>query len=243
MNSGSTGWFRGLDHDQEWIRGWISSTDPMSRRSRRTRVEPRSASPTVEAAPGRLRSPRSSPATSSTSSSATPAGRRGSRPARHALARPGVDRQGSRPRPTAHGDRAGKASSVTANTRRFQRATPEEPGGDEETVGARSEHNERWLMTLRCHEPADALRTQRAGEGLRSLDPWTDVRRDAAPGSAAPSIQPVARAGRAGRVLRLPSFRPRRVPPDGHAAVAATAPLQPQTPQNDRRQPDEGGAH
>ena len=54
------------------------STDPMSPPSRRTRVEPRSASPSAGAAPGRPRSPRSSPATSSASSSATPAGRRGS---------------------------------------------------------------------------------------------------------------------------------------------------------------------
>ena len=49
------------------------STDPMPPPSRRTRVEPRSASPTAGAAPGRPRSPRSSPATSSASSSATPA--------------------------------------------------------------------------------------------------------------------------------------------------------------------------
>ena len=48
---------------------------------------------------GRLRSPRSSPATRSESSSATPAGRRTSRYARHALRRPGVDRWGHRPRP------------------------------------------------------------------------------------------------------------------------------------------------
>ena len=44
---------------------------------------------------------------------------------------------------------------MTANTRKSQRATPEEPDRDEETVGARSEHNERWFMTLRCHEPLE----------------------------------------------------------------------------------------
>ena len=58
------------------------STDPMSPRSRRTRVELRSASPTAGAAPGRPRSPRSCPATGCASSSATLAGRRGSRPRR-----------------------------------------------------------------------------------------------------------------------------------------------------------------
>ena len=47
------------------------SMDPKSPRSRWTRVELRSASPTAGAAPGRLRSPRSSRATSSASSSAT----------------------------------------------------------------------------------------------------------------------------------------------------------------------------
>ena len=52
------------------------STDPVSPRSRRTRVASRSASPTAGATPGRLRSPRSSPATGNASSSATPAGRR-----------------------------------------------------------------------------------------------------------------------------------------------------------------------
>ncbi len=94
------------------------STDPARPRSRRTRAPPRSASPTAGAAPRRLRSPRSSPATSSSSSSATPAGRRGSRPARHALARPGVDRQGHRPRlgrthrkPHGEARRAGRPTS------------------------------------------------------------------------------------------------------------------------------------
>ena len=71
------------------------STDPVSPRSRRTRAARRSASPTAGATLGRLRSPRSSPVTGSASSSATPAGRRGSRPARQALGRPGIDRRGA----------------------------------------------------------------------------------------------------------------------------------------------------
>ena len=93
------------------------STDPMSRRSRRTRVEPRSASPTAGAAPGRLRSPRSSPATSSASSSATPAGRRG-----HALldTLPAAQDEGIK-RDREHQE--------------IPESDDEEPGGDEETVG------------------------------------------------------------------------------------------------------------
>lgn len=71
------------------------STDPVSPRSRRTRAARRSASPTAGATLGRLRSPRSSPVTGSASLSATPASRRGSRPARQALGRPGVDRRGA----------------------------------------------------------------------------------------------------------------------------------------------------
>ena len=74
------------------------STDPVSPRSRRTRAPRRSASPTAGAALGRLRSPRSSPVTSSASSSAIPAGRRTSRPTRHAFGRSRVDRRGHRPR-------------------------------------------------------------------------------------------------------------------------------------------------
>ena len=83
---------------------------------------------TAGAAPGRLRSPRSSPATSNASSSATLAGRRGGTPCSTRSPSPRM-----------------RASSATANTRRSQRATTRNQAATRETVGARSEHNERTL--------------------------------------------------------------------------------------------------
>ena len=92
----------------------------LGRRSRRTRCRRARGGPARNpdqhrrqpgAAPGRPRPPRSSPATSSASSSATPAGRRGSRPARHAPRRRGEHSAPSTP---------GRTYGVTP--RRFGRA-------------------------------------------------------------------------------------------------------------------------
>ena len=52
---------------------------------------------------------------------------------------------------------------------------------DQAEVHRQRQDGNSWLLTFRCQEPAYPLYTQGAGEGLRPLDPRTEIRRDVAP--------------------------------------------------------------